>query len=407
MSVVDAVFGRAGVAPTGAPKKRSVLGTVVEDVDGMEVDDSSPDAVRMIDELEKQLADKEKWITEFRKNVTEQMTKDKQALRSKDDELRMCHEELRRLKAIMNRKTDLKPLWKMFRDAERKRGLDEKMLFTDAMGYELEQQMKAEEAARMAKEDAEAQEWMRNAQGLAPGAAAPAAAAGPSAPSSDASAYEALTTLANRAEALRMPLVQAQLFRQFVDIYNVLLVRAYEVLNNKLGVDGKMLFDFVARLEEAEKAMEEALKKAQRQESEDAVILNGTDDEDDDDAGVDADSASRPRPSTAPQRPVMGKAPATRPKTYQRRRPVTSEQNWNHVIRTLKARANEARRLAPKLKKAGLYDVFADLYTQHVPKVEEVLAKNQYYAYIITQYAIQDRLEEAKKALAARYQSGN
>ena len=407
MSVVDAVFGRAGVAPTGAPKKRSVLGTVVEDVDGMEVDDSSPDAVRMIDELEKQLADKEKWITEFRKKVTEQMTKDKQALRAKDDELRMCHEELKRLKAILDRKTDLKPLWKMFRDAERKRGLDEEMLFTDAMGYELEQQMKAEEAARIAKEDAEAQEWMRNAQGLAPAAAAPAAAAGPSAPSSDASAYEALTTLANRAEALRMPLVQAQLFRQFVDIYNVHLVRAYEVLNNKLGVDGKMLFDFVARLEEAEKAMEEALKKAQRQESEDAVVLNGTDDEDDDDAGVDADPPSRPRPSTAPQRPVMGKAPATRPKTYQRRKGTTSEQNWNHVIRTLKARANEARRLAPKLKKAGLYDVFADLYTQHVPKVEEVLAKNQYYAYIITQYAIQDRLEEAKKALAARYQSGN
>ena len=405
MSVVDAVFDRAGVAPTGAPRKTSLRGTVVEDVDGMEVDDSAPDAVRMINELEKQLANKEKWIAEFRKNVTEQMTKDKQALRSKDDELRMCHEELKRVKAILDRKTDMRPLWKMLRDAERKRGLDEEMLFTDAMGYELEQQMKAEEAARIAKEDAEAQEWMRNAQGSAPAAAAPAAAAGPSAPSSDASAYEALTTLANRAEALRMPLVQTQLFRQFVDIYNVFLVRAYEVLNNKLGVDGKMLFDFVARLEEAEKAMEEALKKAQRQDSEDAAILNGTDD--DDDAGVDADPPSRPRPSTAPQRPITGKAPPTRPKTYQRRRPTTSEQNWNHVIRTLKARANEARKLAPKLKKAGLYDAFADLYTQHVPKVEEVLAKNQYYAYIVTQYGIQERLDEAKKALAARYQSGN
>jgi hypothetical protein len=48
-----------------------------------------------------------------------------------------------------------------------------------------------------------------------------------------------------------------------------------------------------------------------------------------------------------------------------------------------------------------LYEAFEDLYTEHIPKAEDVLAKEQHVAYAVTLIAMRDRIEQAKRAVAA------
>jgi hypothetical protein len=69
--------------------------------------------------------------------------------------------------------------------------------------------------------------------------------------------------------------------------------------------------------------------------------------------------------------------------------------------RALRARINEAKKIAPRLRRVGLYEAFEDLYTEHIPKAEDVLAKEQHVAYAVTLIAMRDRIEQAKRAVAA------
>tara|TARA_Y100000385_G_scaffold253487_1_gene277672 strand:- start:141 stop:911 length:771 start_codon:yes stop_codon:yes gene_type:complete len=173
MSVVDSVFRRAGIVPTGAPKTRRarrapqvVAGVVVEDV---EVVPPGDDAESLINGLEDQLRKKDEWIAQFRQELMAAMMADKTALARKDAELRRCQAEVEDLKRL--RSSTATTLWELLRKREIAQGIRPDMAFTEAMGRELEGGMQAEKAARIAKEDAKAQAWMNAAQRAASAAA--------------------------------------------------------------------------------------------------------------------------------------------------------------------------------------------------------------------------------------------
>ena len=202
MSVVDSVFRRAGTVPTGAPQTRRarrapqvVAGEVVEVV---EVVPPGDDAESLINGLEEQLRGKDEWIAQFQEKLMAQMMIDKTALARKDAELRRCQEEVEDLKALLNGQDDSRKFWQLLRERELAKGVPRGKAFTEAMGRELEGQMQEEKAARIAKEDAEAQAWMNAAQRAAPAAANATptfgpnrVAAGPSPEPGDASLYAA------------------------------------------------------------------------------------------------------------------------------------------------------------------------------------------------------------------------
>jgi hypothetical protein len=268
MSVVDGVFRRAGIVPTGAPGKRRarrapqvVAGEVVEDV---EVVPPGDDAESLINGLEEQLRGKDEWIAQFREALKAQMVIDKTALAQKDAELRRCQEEVEGLQALLNGQDDPGKFRQPLRERELAQGAPPEVAFPEAMGREPEGRMQAEKAARLAKEDAEAQAWMDAAQGAAP------AAAGRSSEPVDGNLYAALQTLVNRAERLRGRLVQAGRFSDFVEIYNVHSARALRVLRESQEVGETMLFDFVTALEQAEAALEAADESADESTDEQA-----------------------------------------------------------------------------------------------------------------------------------------
>jgi uncharacterized protein with von Willebrand factor type A (vWA) domain len=164
MSVVDGVFRRAGIVPTGAPGKRRarrapqvVAGEVVEDV---EVVPPGDDAESLINGLEEQLRGKDEWIAQFQEALKAQMVIDKTALARKDAELRRCQEEVEDLKALLNGQDDSRKFWQLLRERELAKGIPPDKAFTEAMGRELAGQMQEEKAARIAKEDAQEPAWM-------------------------------------------------------------------------------------------------------------------------------------------------------------------------------------------------------------------------------------------------------
>jgi hypothetical protein len=403
-SVVEALFGPSPgqSVPTGArkgkkavPAPQEVVGEVVEEPTPME--DDAPDAASVIDDLERQLAEKDRLLKE------------------KSDALQRCEEELSALKEQLKRpvERELRPLWQMLRDAEIAEGIPPEQAYTEAMGRQEEERRKAamEKAAkqaqiraevRKAKEDAEAEAWMRSAMGGGPSTGPPAAApAAAPAPAPDAGLQDALRELIKRAERLLPELRRHGLYDRFATLYTFTLENARDALAKNQEIDGQALFMTISEIEEAERELQKAQQRA----------YGGFDDdeEDGDDDGDDGLLGDQPDDSDDWRQPLdlddpsvyRGKAKAKAP-AKRKPKAKSNADTFAPLIRRLRALINRANRLKAKLRKAGLDQEFADLYEGHVRKAEEVLTKQQYYAYVVTMYAFEDRLKAAEKALAER-----